>query len=277
MTDALRPRTPPPGGVTRDAAWVQREYGREKWPAIAAIVEEILAAEAAPTLSRVVHLADAAEIRAARSAVDPAGDRGVLSLDLTRQVVVDAALAAARDADLIIEVGSGWGCNVLRCWLAGGPAGALYCAAELTEAGRGVADRLAALEPALSFRSLPVHLGRCDLSAVAGVRRAVVFTCHSIEQVPNLPAATILEMASLADEVVGIHLEPVGWQEGRGPSPDAARRYAERNDYNRDLVHMLRSLHERRAIAIESLSVPALPWANPASAGCLIRWSARSA
>jgi hypothetical protein len=275
VENPLAGRTPPPSGVTRDTAWVEREYGREKWPAVDAILDDVLARLGQrASMPRALAEVDRAARRAARPS--PALSEAELAAGaaVVRSLAVESLVGAADGADLVIELGAGWGYNVLQAAVAGGPLDALYVAAELTPAGRRVAERLAALPGAPRFLALPYDHRRAQLGGLPPARRAAVLTCHSVEQVPALPEETIGRVAAIADEVVCVHLEPVGWQEGLGPAPLVAREYAERNDYNRDLLPVLRRLAARGAIRLEHVEVPRVAWLKPQSAGCLVRWRA---
>jgi len=64
-------------------------------------------------------------------------------------------------------------------------------AAELTEAGRRVEGRLAALPGAPRFRAPANDHRATDFGDLPAARRAAVLTCHSVEQVPAIPAGTM--------------------------------------------------------------------------------------
>ncbi|MGI9539748.1 MAG: hypothetical protein ACR2N6_06330, partial [Miltoncostaeaceae bacterium] len=265
----LPARTEP---VRRDRTWVEREYGDEKWPAIGELLDRQLAGDPSATLHRALFSVERAEWRASlpwpgRSSVEIGSSVGA-----ARSVVLERVLELADGADLVVELGSGWGRNILTSWVVGGPPSALYCGAELTRAGRTVAARLAGLEPRLRFRSLPFDFTDPDLAPLGRHRRAIVFSRHGIEQVSTIDERPFLAAAELADHVVGVHLEPVGWQEGLGPDPDAAGRYAERHDYNRNLLAVLRRLDSAGVIRLGEPAVPDVRWPEALSAGCLVTW-----
>ena len=75
-----------------------------------------------------------------------------------------------------------------------------------------MATRLAALEPAIRFQSLSFDWRHPDLTALAGHGDAVVFTVHSLEQVPDLDAGALDAVLALAPSVTCLHFESVGWQ-----------------------------------------------------------------
>jgi hypothetical protein len=116
--------------------------------------------------------------------------------------------------DAIVELGCGFGRNLFNIHLAGGPRGIPYFAAEYTESGRELAGVLAALEPAIDMRVAPFDHGAADLSFLEGCKRPLVFTCHSIEQIKDLPADYFQILAGAAPEVTCLHFEPFGFQLG---------------------------------------------------------------
>jgi hypothetical protein len=266
--------------VARTAQWVEREYGDEKWPAVMATIHAEIAAEpAAADLGRV-------HARVVRSQYGPDAleclpatfdghearvPRGV-SVGAVAQLLRDAVLdRCTSGTNLVVELGSGWGWHVIAAWLGGGPRDALYVGAEYTEAGRRCAHLLASLEPSLRFRSLPFDYNEPDLSAVAGAREAVVFTGHSIEQIPYVKPALFEAILSLAPRVTCVHLEPVGWQLEGAEAACSSRVYAERHDYSRNLVEQLRLQEAAGRIELEAV-LPNVVGVNARNATTLIAW-----
>jgi hypothetical protein len=268
--------------VTRTPAWVEREYGREKWPAIARMVEEECAHET--DLARVVGRVARREmyphgaLAAGPAIVDgtPVSVPRALAKGAHQGLVVDAVADACSDATgLIVELGSGWGRNILNVWLSGGPRAATYVAAEYTDAGQGVAARLAALEPRLDFRSVAWDYHNPDLSQLDRVGEAVVFSAHSIEQIPQLTGAAIDAIAGLAERVTCLHFEPVGWQLGDHGRSGSSAEYAAQHDYNRNLIELLAERESQGRLRVE-LTLPEVIGINPANSSSVIVWRAES-
>ncbi len=271
--------------VSRTAAWIDREYGREKWPAIERFIDEAIAAEGPrPDLARVIRTVSRHERGWGGAAAEPAqvALNGVVTaapraaavgayLTVIPEVVVDAC----RDngAELIVDIGSGWGQHLLTVWLAGGPRHATYVAAEYTEAGRRAAARLAALASEISFRAVPFDLHAPDLSVLGTVSSAVVLTVHAIEQAPSVDAAFFDAVLGLAPVVRGVHFEPIGWQMRPGEDT-ASRAYAERNDYNRNLWSLLRAEADGGRIRIDTVVADAVGL-NPQHPTSLVTWTSQ--
>lgn len=135
--------------------------------------------------------------------------------------------------DAIIELGSGAGQRLFELYLNGGPANIPYFGAELHASGRALAERMAALEPALDFRSLTLDLKAPDLSALAGYRRVLLFSNAAICCVEHLPDDFFTILANAAPSVIGVHFELLGHQGLAGltlSSPHAASALATRQN-----------------------------------------------
>jgi hypothetical protein len=267
--------------VRRTRDWVEREYGREKWPAIERIVEAEERAEPDAGLARILG-------RVARSqwrAEDPLQTRpfagGPAEIPLPpsgahaaeQGIVLDVVgRACTGHTDLIVELGAGWAWHLLTLWATGGPRHAHYVAAEYTAAGRRAAARLAALDPRLRFSAVPFdyHAPRLD---GGGRRHAMVFSVNSVEQIPYVRPELFAAIRGLAPSVTCIHFEPVGWQLGERTGGGSSAAYAERHDYNRNLVAAVRAEAAAGRIVLDAI-VPDLFGVNPRNATTVVTWRA---
>jgi hypothetical protein len=179
---------------------------------------------------------------------------------------------AGSEADLVLDLGAGWGRHLFNAWVAGTPRSALHIAAEITEAGRRVASRLAALDPTLRFAAIGVDLTSPDLSTVRGFRHAVVVTVHAVEQVPVVTPALFDEIRAVADKVTVIHFEPIGWQidSSVGGSSQA---YSVANDYNTNLWSEVGREDALGRLKIGEMRVDVIGL-NPRHATSLLTWTA---
>lgn len=196
---------------------------------------------------------------------------GGLQNYITEQVLEACQPAPQR----IIELGSGWGRNLVSLWLAGGPREAAYVGAEYTSAGRRAAAAMVAIEPDLRFESLAFDYHRPDLSSLEPVSRAVVLTVHSVEQIPSLSSRVIDSVRGLADQVECLHFEPVGWQSTmQAVGSEAARDYAEAHDYNRNLLTLLREQEGAGALELLGVETDVIGAGKSVNATTLVRWRA---
>ena len=183
---------------------------------------------------------------------------------LWRDLVAHEVLRAVRsDADVVAELGSGWSANVFNLWLRGSPRGAAYFGAELTEGGRQAAEAMAGFRPAMRFAAPKFDWAAPDFSFIPpGARHVTVYSCHSVEQIPQLDAGVLrllLRHTAAAESVRGVFIEPVGWQFPEF-APDAGLNraggdYARSHDYNTNLRAMLEVLGTEKSIRIVDLAV----------------------
>lgn len=211
-------------------------------------------------------------------------------LDQTIARTVAAHVSAATKC--VIELGSGWGQNIFDVALicANWPT-LKYFACEPTDAGRRVTQEIAALSPRLDITTCDFNYYDPRYSFLEDRPNCIVFTCHSVEQIPSFPAEAITHLLDSTGPCIGIHWEPVGWQ--RDPTlaaaartPEFARaeveirdgkvlesaaRWAATHGYNRDFLSVLGSLAERRLIDIQ-VAVYDLFGVNPLNPSSLIIW-----
>ena len=271
-----------PAPVKRDAAWVEREYNREKWPAVDRAVEEISRSEPNPRLDRVLArvarsqwegpdlMTDREHVFGGRTVETPT----VVAFGGQSAMVSELVVSQCTEhTDLVVELGAGWAWHLLSVWLRGGPAGATYAAAEYTEAGRQAAERLAALDPDLEFRAIAFDYHNPVLEGLPKARHAVVFTQHSIEQIPQVRPELFAAICGLADEVTCIHFEPIGWQAGEPDRAGSSGDYAEQHDYNRNLLTALREEEAAGRLTVEMVR-PEIVGVNPRNATSVVLWRA---
>jgi hypothetical protein len=265
--------------VVRDAEWVGREYGREKWPAILARIDLELAAGESH-IARVVNRVKRWQLATPEDAtleVVVAGRAmrlpGPFALHGGMGLMLEKLLVLAEGADAIIELGSGWGFNLFHLWLNGGPRMARYFACEYTEAGRLCTERLAAIAPTFAIEALPFDYHQPDLRRVGRFAgRVLVFSCHSIEQIPQLSANLFAELRQVARRVDGVHLEPIGWQMAGERGVGSSQEYAQKHDYNRNLWPLLNQLQASGLLRLGECR-PEYFGQNSGNSGSMLCWS----
>ncbi|MGH6933710.1 MAG: hypothetical protein ACREEE_14905 [Dongiaceae bacterium] len=288
----------------RDPDAVYQQY-QDYWGQMMAMAKEVLVSEP-DNLARAISLAAAAYSRRGKKArrlrgrkidavllgqylppmLPAAGAAGLVSLAFTHLLLGYCGAETRR----IIELGSGWGGNLFRLWLAGGPRNAEYVGCEYTEAGRDVNRLFARTEPNLRMTNLAFDYTKPDLSMLRTQERTILFTCHSIEQITTIDEKLFDEMLALPNLHKVVHLEPVGWQIAKDSpfraAPDVLswivppgvsheidfRRRARRHGYNTNLVPLLRELERRGRIRIERIQKNLLG-SNLLNPGTLIVWA----
>lgn len=149
--------------------------------------------------------------------------------------------------DTLIELGSGWGRNLFYLYTH-----SLYgkgIGGELTTEGIDSANVIA------SHYQLPITFYKFDYNKpskffLSKMKGAAVLTQNSIEQIPNIKASTLLKIAQACPKVV-CHFEPV-YEHNANPTMFhlMCRRYTEMNDYNRNLLSVLKQLEQKGYLQI---------------------------
>jgi hypothetical protein len=226
-----------------------------------------------------------AEIHRLRSRKDLAGVvYDVIGSDVLRKSYDDITnmvwrRAREKDVDAIIELGSGWGVNLANVYLRGQMKGMPFWGLELTSAGRACTEELRRIDPA--FQCLATHYDFNEpertYEDLWKYDRVLVLTCHSIEQIPFITQEVFTGLIERMGKVHAMHFEPVGWQWDWADGGDLVRRhfhYAKKNDYNRNLMNVLRALecngrlkikHTKRDVSV----------VNPDNPTMLVEWESR--
>lgn len=259
---------------------VEREYGEEKWPAVARWIEAEIEAEPDAGLTQILSRVGHGQ----RGEGDPLETRRYVLEGNEVQISPGAAIGAARgvvldliadacddDTDLLVELGSGWGNILLSAWAAGGPLRALYVAAEYTSAGRDAASTLAGLDPALDFRAVDFDYHDPDLSGLGVREHAVLFSPHSIEQIPAVTPRLFEAIRGVAKRVTCLHFEPVGFQVRGYEGGRSTRDYAMRHDYNLNLMETLQAEADAGRIEIDFVRTDVFGL-NPDNPTTIVRW-----
>jgi len=236
--------------VVRDAAWVQREYGREKWPDILSKIKQHIAS-GERSLSRVL-------TAVTREELGKPGLAPVEAISFSKHVqiansivcygfyalVAEAVIAACQEnTQAIVDLGCGWGRSLFEVWLRGGPSSATYYGFDVTRAGIDCVEALAQLEPAMKVRTAEFDLYHPNYSLLSRpLEHAVVFTVSSVHQLPTLETEAYNAILEIAKAIDCLHFEQIGWQMQPGEQTAADREYALRNDYNKDLWRVLSEL-----------------------------------
>ncbi|MEM5581295.1 hypothetical protein WNZ15_02460 [Roseibium sp. AS2] len=136
--------------------------------------------------------------------------------------VLDVAFAAKRLVeerlvDVIVELGSGSGDNLFKCFNSIEPEfrpSVEFFGAEFTPEGREAADLIHQVQPDMRFSSVPFNYYEPDFSFIPDLenKKVLFLTNHSIEQIPVLPTELFAKMLEWPRKTYCIHNEPVGWQ-----------------------------------------------------------------
>lgn len=173
------------------------------------------------------------------------------------QVIVDF-VSERGPFDAIIELGCGWGAQLIEAYYGGLPVDSRLFGGELTQSGCALAQRVASLDPRINARFFPFDHLKADLSIIRaeGFERVFVFTSHSLEQVREVPLSFFAEIAGCAPSVTVLHLEPFGFQiDSTSPASAAQRAMFEAVGWNLNLVAVSEQAEKASLIRREWISV----------------------
>ncbi len=175
----------------------------------------------------------------------------------TAQLLGDLA-ALYGPFDVIAELGSGSGRNLFELHDELADPQVSYVGGELAASGIELAREIARHHEACDrFTFGPFDHTKPDLSLIGSAQRALLLTVHSIEQVHRLPLDYFHRLAAAAPVVVGIHIEPFGFQVDAGLGPATrrqARCFAERR-WNTNFHHTLRRAEADGVIAVDHVQL----------------------
>lgn len=195
-------------------------------------------------------------------------------------IVPDVIERIDGDTDAVVDLGCGYGRLIftIRDLVEHLYPKLKYFAGELSEDGLKATRIIAGMEP--NRTPVGIHAyNHLDPSFdfLAGCKKVVFFTCHTIEQVTLMTETLFLRMLESVERLVCIHAEPVGWQmnaEVMGKIEDGSlgkeqfriNPYTPVNDgyaahtpvvsgWNRNLISVLQGLEKKGRIKIESIDL----------------------
>ena len=166
-------------------------------------------------------------------------------------MIIDAL--ALEQYDSVIELGCGYGQNLFKIFYNGGGVNLRYFGGEFTKSGVEMAKKLASIEP--NMRAEFFHFNhlkpKFDKKLDFG-KKVLVFTCHTIEQVKEIPDNWFKVVASIAPFVRCIHAEPFGFQiRNLGEASKNHKDYFIQNGWNVNFASTLKKANQNGDIIIE--------------------------
>ena len=249
----------------RDESAVKAEYDGDKYRALLDILSAEDRGETDPFRLRMAefrHDPNAAWCFSIGEALYRAPLREVqLGFD---RLLVEEVLDAARHCPTVVELGCGYGYNL---WIvARQDSSKHYLGGDLAPTAIEIGRRLFG-EHGPRVQPFNFYEDAGDLLDEAE-GPILVFTCHSIEQLPGAGHA-IDELARHVDKIAGVlHFEPLFGSFGRSLLGRLRAAHAEALDYNRDLLGVLEGRHDVHVATCETNVVGI----NPLNPSSIVRW-----
>ncbi|MES2294533.1 MAG: hypothetical protein V4527_14615 [Pseudomonadota bacterium] len=283
MTPKVNPfESLPRGTVRRDQHWIEREYGREKWPAVLAEARRLIAGGETRLGALLWNLTiwEYGDDLDSEIEVVLLGKRvrmpTVSALAGFYELIRSSILRSCRpDTKTILDLGAGWGRSLFLAWENGAPRSARYGCLEYTPSGRDCAELIASAAPGMRLKTAYFDLRAPELSSWRNEDHTVVFSVYGVEQVPDITTAFFEQILALSPAVDVIHIEPVGWQYRADLAlaglEGSSQAYAIANDTNRNLWMRIKDLEKKGRVEIVRV-IPDVYGLNPNNAASIIHW-----
>jgi len=125
--------------------------------------------------------------------------------------------------------------------------------------------------PDLELTALPFDFEEPRYELPTDNEHVLVFTCHSIEQITELPLEAITGLFGLGASLTVVHFEPIGWQIGGGTVAAATEEHSRHRRYNQNLWPLLGGLADAGEIQIETVA-PDIIGLRTTIASSLVVW-----
>lgn len=160
------------------------------------------------------------------------------------------------EVDAIVELGCGYGRNLIELFYSGGPK-VPYYAGEFTKSGQECIKLISSI--CNEFELIPFehnHL-KPDLSFLKKHKKILVFTAHTIEQVEYIPLKLMEDIATCAEEVICMHIEPFGYQMVDSVELSQVdkdhKSFFEKKGWNKNFFPVLVEAHQKNILDISYL------------------------
>ncbi|WP_229932653.1 hypothetical protein [Campylobacter majalis] len=156
--------------------------------------------------------------------------------------------------DCVVELGCGYGRNLINMFYNGGDTNLKYYGGEFTQSGVDIATKLAAATPNMKaeffhFNHLSPNL---DIVKNKNYECVFVFTSHSIEQVNQIHDNWFKVVASIAPHVRCVHLEPFGFQSKiLGEVSEKHKAFIQQNKWNENFTQVLQNAVNNGDIVVD--------------------------
>jgi len=177
------------------------------------------------------------------------------------------------DVDCIVELGCGYGHNLFEMYYHGGP-NKPYFGGELTDSGCAIGDTLASFSTKQKISFYKFDHTKPDLSWLPSCKRAFVYTVHSIEQVHRIDSEFFQCIANAADEVIGLHLEPFGFQYAPdlGEVTKIQAEQFQAKKWNVNFYETLKQAEDQNILKIDFIDTEVFLPADPLNPTSLVTW-----
>jgi len=187
-----------------------------------------------------------------------------------------SGLINQNEYDCVMELGCGFARRLFETFYQTKNNSIQYFGGEITKSGQNLSDMLSDMETEINFSSFQYDHMNPKPPEIGNCQNILIFTCHSIEQVPNLPDDFFEKLCGFAKNITVVHFEPFGFQARTNTVSAKNHQYvADKEKYNQNLYPLIERAHQSKLINLKwvSLNLFRLDRNNPTS---VIIWEKRS-
>jgi len=197
------------------------------------------------------------------------------NFDFSRKPVID--LLKTKKYDTVIELGSGWGRNMFYYKSLLPNLEFSIFMGEYTPGGIAAGNAIKnkyftnknIYQYHFNYNAPELFFEKVKMNKK--IERCIVTSFWSVEQITHITPKLFDEILAIAPHIVGIHIEPIGWQISNKSlmkeNVDGYRSY-----YNKNFYSILRRLEEAGKIKIKSIKLDFFNFGEAQSCGTLIIW-----
>ncbi len=249
---------------------IDREYDKDKYARCLEYARGVAREELSPEKVREFEQDAGNKLICAARGSELIATPGQMAMKRYEKILVKAMRATIREVSVIIELGCGYGYHLWT--LSRQFPGKRFIGGDYSENAVRLAALLFEARPNIKVSRLNLYSPQYELlEELGGFGPLLIYTVHAVEQ---LRSATPLlnALSPYRNRIRAVfHFEPANELHGSSLLGLLRRRYAEVNDYNRDLVSRLR---ERTDISIVQLQKHVFG-ANPLDPISVIQWKFR--
>jgi len=163
---------------------------------------------------------------------------------------LDTRLAAVKmfchpEIETVIELGCGYGRRLIELFIILQRPDIHFIGTEYTSSGRRIFNMLSQhFFPTLHFSDDFVDHKLCNFPFIDPDKNTLVFSCHSLEQVAQLPLDYFVKLAQSCRAISGVHIEPFGFQavseDQKNNDQKAHERETTEKGYNTNMIECLK-------------------------------------
>ena len=246
---------------------IDREYDKDKYARCLDYAQGLAREELSPETVRMFEQGAGHQLMCACSEGELIAVTAQWAMKRYRKIFLNAMRATIRDVSVVIELGCGYGYNLWA--LSREFPGKRFVGGDYSENAVQLAALLFKAHPEITISRLNLYSPKYELLEDLGDSGSwLIYTVHAVEQLAS--AAPVLKaLEPCRDRIRAVfHFEPASELHDDSLLGLLRLRYAEVNDYNRDLVSRLR---ERSDICVVQLQQHVFG-ANPLNPFSVIQW-----